>query len=503
MSIPQEVLLCALGPSAPGGSGGIYMHDLQTGTVLASFKQTAAGPHCTAVVPSAEGQGGVLLAAQPDKALMNAYSFQKDQVMQRIALPEKLSCLVIDRQGRFCAGGTSQGRLYIWEVASGILFASFEAHYRAVTVARFSDDGLALATASEDSGVAIWLISSLLDEENQNRLPAAWWMPTDHTLAVTDLQFGMGAFPSCRLFSVSLDMTCKVWDPSTKSLLTTFVFPAPLSLLAVERTERTLFVASAEGEIFQMNMFRQKRGAFAGTMQAVGGGGGSEAVRLGEEGEEKRHIKTEQPLKSLAISLTSSLLLAGTSDGQILLYDLASHQLLRSIGAHKGYSINALLTLLRPADLVGHSQLGFGSREEQVPVRPVAAFQRTRDQKARERHEVPMMLFALDEPEQPLPSISDQVLQHHAHFLTSFPASTDSSLPSLQTRVTDLEAEISRLRSQLGRAKGVNDAMWETVVRSVLTGPSANGGSGVNGDAPAGQVDGEQGSRKRQRTAAV
>ncbi|KZT59866.1 WD40 repeat-like protein [Calocera cornea HHB12733] len=503
MSLPQEILLCALGPSAPGGSGGIFLHDLQTGTQLASFKQTAASQHCTGVVPSSEGQGGVLLAAQPDKALCNVYSFQKDQVQQRIALPEKLSCLAIDPQARFCAGGTSQGRLYFWEVASGILFASFEAHYRAVTCCKFSDDGKALATASEDSGISVWLVSSLLDEENQQSLPAAWWMPTDHTLAVTDLKFGMGAFPACRLFSVSLDMTCKVWDLTTKTLITTFIFPAPLSLLALERTERTLFAASAEGEIFQMNLFRQKPGARAGTLQAIGGGGGGEAVRLAEDGEEKRRIKVDQPLRSLAISLTSALLLAGTSTGTINIYDLSSHQLLRAINTHRGYSINTLLTMLRPADLVGHAQAGFGSREEGVPGRTVAAFQRVRDGRARERHEVPMMLLALDDvgPEPPLPSITEQALQYHPSFLSTLPALASgdpTSLPSLQTRVSDLEAELSRLRSQLGRAKGVNDAMWETVVKTVLTGE----GGKVNGD---GAVNGEEegGRRKRQRTVAA
>jgi pre-rRNA-processing protein IPI3 len=39
---------------------------------------------------------------------------------------------------------------------------------------------------------------------------------------------------------------------------------------------------------------------------------------------------------------------------------------------------------------------------------------------------------------------------------------------SLQSRVTSLEAEVSQLREQLGKAKGVNDVMWETVVQKVI-----------------------------------
>ena len=35
-------------------------------------------------------------------------------------------------------------------------------------------------------------------------------------------------------------------------------------------------------------------------------------------------------------------------------------------------------------------------------------------------------------------------------------------------RVAELEAEIQDLREQLGKAKGINDVMWETVVQKVM-----------------------------------
>ena len=36
--------------------------------------------------------------------------------------------------------------------------------------------------------------------------------------------------------------------------------------------------------------------------------------------------------------------------------------------------------------------------------------------------------------------------------------------------MTTLESEITELREQLSRAKGVNDAIWENVVQKVLNG---------------------------------
>lgn len=95
--------------------------------------------------------------------------------------------------------------------------------------------------------------------------------------------------------------------------------------------------------------------------------------------------------------MTSSLLLVGTAAGLIHLYDIASHQLLRSISAHKGMSITFLATMLKPPDLVGHISLSLNvsssaDAKDVVPVRPVAPFQRMKDPRAREAHEVTMML---------------------------------------------------------------------------------------------------------------
>ena len=40
------------------------------------------------------------------------------------------------------------------------------------------------------------------------------------------------------------------------------------------------------------------------------------------------------------------------------------------------------------------------------------------------------------------------------------------STPRPDGRVTELEDEVARLRSQLARAKGINDVMWETFTQT-------------------------------------
>lgn len=93
----------------------------------------------------------------------------------------------------------------------------------------------------------------------------------------------------------------------------------------------------------------------------------------------------------------------------------------------------------------------------------------------------------------------DELLRDHASFVP--PSGAQPSGVSLQTRVSELESEVARLREQLGRAKGINDTMWETVVQRVVAESrektQEGGEMDVDGDSPAGVAG------KRQKGARV
>ncbi|KAI1796611.1 WD40 repeat-like protein [Ganoderma leucocontextum] len=510
----NESVLCATAPSASGsgsGPGTISLHDIQTGTSLASWKQSSASTHCTAVVQSRDGLGGFTLAAQQDKSVLNVYNFQKDQLALKIVLPEKLSAIAVDPRGKYSAGSTAQGRVFLWETASGIMYNSWDAHYRQINVLRFTQDGAALVAGSEDSGVTVWSIPRLLDDSLQNELPTPYCNFTDHTLPVTDIVCGVGSFPSCRILTASVDHTVKLWDPASKSLLTTFYFPQPISCIAWDVSERLFFAASADGSIHQVNLFRQREDKFSrAAMEAVGGAGVSDVIRINDAdpaAARKRLIVVGEAVTTLAISLTSSMLLAGTSTGLIHIYDIASHQLLRTVSSHKGTQITHLTTMLRPPDLIGHISLsltvgGGGEAKESIPVRPVAPFQRIQDGKAREAHEVSLLLPQVETNTTSFFGYSrEDLIKDHAYFVKPSGAGPEANGVSLQTRVTELESEVTRLKEQLGKAKGINDVMWETVVqRLVADGKEKNPDNGV----PMVEDEVEQGEggrrRKRNRT---
>lgn len=344
---------------------------------------------------------------------------------------------------------------------------------------KFTADGVMLISGSEDSGVSVWSISKLVDHELQNELPLPQFTLSDHTLPVTDVFCGVGPFPKCRVLTSSLDHTVKLWDLATQSLMTTFHFPRPVCCVVWDVSERMFFAGSPDGSVHQVNLFRERDHKYGGkVIEAIGGAGTADLVRVDdpESVAKTRLITVDQPVTALSISITASLLLVGTATGLIHIYDIASHQLLRSISAHKGMSVTLLATMLKPPDLVGHISLSLNvassaEAKDVIPVKPVAPFQRMRDPKAREAHEVTMMLPVQDKTpynngvEYDYPDTEFQ--NDYAFFVR--PAEQENSGLSSSARVAELEEEAQQLREQLSRAKGVNDAMWETVVQKLLS----------------------------------
>ncbi|KAG8987017.1 Pre-rRNA-processing protein ipi3 [Tulasnella sp. JGI-2019a] len=487
----REVFCCSTAPSSAAlGTGSITLHDIQTGTQLACFKQTSSAPHCIGVVQGGAGLGGLILSVQSDKPILNIYSFQKEQLHMRIVLPEKLSCMASDIFGRYFAGGTSTGRIYLWEIASGILFNSFEAHYRQTNVLRFTTDGAALISGSEDSGVSVWAMSHLLDNDKHHEMPTPYCSLPDHTLPITDIACGVGPFPSCRVLTSSLDNSCKLWDTSTKTLLSTFLFPRPISIVVLDPAERMLFAASSDGFIHQVNLLTERKdhmGRNTSVMEAVSGLSPSDVTRMddNEQGSNlKRLITVGQEILSMTLSMTGSILLIGTVTGHVHLYDVASHQLLKTVNTHQSFRATHLSTFIKPLDLVGHITLGSTSHLDAMPVRPITSFHRIRDAAARTAHGVPIMLPISNDNVsiQPgkLPPY-DLEADHRYFFAQS--SSAGASGQSLQIRVVELEAEVENLRRNLSKAKGLNDSMWESVVNTVLksdAAPLVNGNSAAH-----------------------
>ena len=87
------------------------------------------------------------------------------------------------------------------------------------------------------------------------------------------------------------------------------------------------------------------------------------------------------------------------------------------------------------------------------------------------------------------------MLRDHAFFVgANAEGGQQPAGASAQARVAELEGEVAQLREQLGKAKGMNDAMWEAVVKQIVD--EKKGGTAANGR---GEEDAEEGGRRKKR----
>ncbi|GAA5902981.1 hypothetical protein JCM5296_004509 [Sporobolomyces johnsonii] len=423
MAAPPLVELVLSSTFAASPLPTISLHNPQTGALVFSFKAPLAPSTTTstssaasatprdqdgadqartktmALVEGANGVGGVLLGlgGKDGRAALNVWNFTKEATQQRLIPPVRLSTIAASPDGVYLAGGTNDGRVFLWELSTGHLLITLDAHYRAISALAFTQDSAALVTASDDAGVSVWSIGLLLNASPLTP-PAPFATLSDHTLGITSLCVGLGSFPHCRVLTGSLDGTVKVWDLSTTppALLSTFEFPHPVHHLAWDPLERFFFAAGPSpsrapapvpsssspavapagsgGRVTRVNLYRRGKDEFgihgvetvggggrAGEVERIGGGGEGGAAAIGEQPGEVYELN--EPISSLSLSPHSPLLLVGThSTSSIHVLALPSLLPVRVLAPPPSSTppgpITFLATLLRPAELGAGSGSG-------------------------------------------------------------------------------------------------------------------------------------------------
>ncbi|CAI4749487.1 CHS_3a_G0045160.mRNA.1.CDS.1 [Saccharomyces cerevisiae] len=338
-----------------------------------------------------------LFIAQAQKALINVYnlsgSFKRESVEQRLPLPEILKCLeVVENNGvqydriqgvnhnlpdfnlpYLLLGSTESGKLYIWELNSGILLnVKPMAHYQSITKIKSILNGKYIITSGNDSRVIIWQTVDLVSASNDDPKPLC--ILHDHTLPVTDFQVSssQGKFLSCtdtKLFTVSQDATIRCYDLSligskkkqkanendvsigkTPVLLATFTTPYSIKSIVLDPADRACYIGTAEG-CFSLNLFYKLKGnAIVNLLQSAGvntvqkgrvfslvqrnsltGGENEDLDALYAMGQLVCENVLNSNVSCLQISMDGTLLLIGDTEGKVSIAEIYSKQIIRTI----------------------------------------------------------------------------------------------------------------------------------------------------------------------------
>lgn len=216
-----------------------------TGTKLGSFRGPPAAPSSLALIRD-EG----FAVVEMGKPFIHFWQYgTPNQTSRRILCSGKPGPMCISPDGNFLAVATEE-KISIWQAATGrIVTVINSAHYRPVTALKFNDDGTYLISGAQDGMVLAWQFLVLVAGVSSS--PCHTW--SDHTLAVTGIHVGAGG-RKASIFTVGQDRSLKIYSLISGGLLLSVGFPLPLTSVAADAAETSVFVGAVDGSVYQLKL---------------------------------------------------------------------------------------------------------------------------------------------------------------------------------------------------------------------------------------------------------
>ncbi|KAG5276491.1 hypothetical protein AALO_G00132670 [Alosa alosa] len=326
MSAPMEVVVSA---DSSGQLWNCAVFDLHSGTNLLSYRGGNSSSRSLTVL-----NGEYILGAQLGKNFINVWEVQrKDQLQQKIVCPGIVTCLTASPDGLYVLAGIADA-IYLWEVSTGNLLAILNRHYQDLTCLRFTDDSSHFISGAKDNLALIWSLVSVV-QLDPSHTPEPRHVLSRHSLPITDIHCGlMGA--QARVATASLDQTVKLWEVSSGEMLLSVLFDVSIMSVTLDPCEYFLFCGGSDGTIYQVSLCSPSL---------------SRDKTFQSDSEGNQVFKGHRNLVTcLSVSMDGTLLLSGSHDETVRLWDVQSKQSIRTIN-HKGPVTNACIHPAAPAHM--------------------------------------------------------------------------------------------------------------------------------------------------------
>ncbi|GFY38264.1 WD repeat-containing protein 18 [Trichonephila inaurata madagascariensis] len=206
-SIPEVIIT---------SSNNCAAHDSKNGNLLASY------PKCREISPKTLcliGEDYLIGAVQkrPVIKVWMVTNLRKEEIGNFVC-PGIVSALTVSSCGTYCVAGIKES-IYVWQISTGELLNVIERHYQDVTCLKFTGDDSRVLSGGKDGHVIVWILAQMIDVNKRNEpvKPLAVW--NHHSAEVTDIYIGP---LSSRAVTVSVDMSCKVYELDSLMLLGEF-----------------------------------------------------------------------------------------------------------------------------------------------------------------------------------------------------------------------------------------------------------------------------------------
>ncbi|XP_063989064.1 WD repeat-containing protein 18 [Diachasmimorpha longicaudata] len=411
MKETREVLLTS---DTSGESWSAAMWDPLTGSMLSQFRN--ASPLASNAMQLLNVS--YLLAADATKPRIHIWPVNSQVPLSnlRLTTPGKVSAMSCTSCGTYIAASVDE-KVFIWQTSTGRLLRTLARHYQTVTCLKFSLDSSHLASGGQDGLVFVYSVARVINNYKEANPLHGF---SDHTLAVKGIYFG--AFGArCRVVTVSLDRTARIYDANSGVQLLTLVFDVPLTSVCLDKRECNMFVGCTNGHIRQFDLRNPPRG--------------QEHHVPGDKEEKGNTFKGHtNGITNLSVSIDCVTLVSGGADGTVNIWNIPSRQIIRSI-QHKGGITNVLL-------VPHHSNFDVNLLNPKVLVKPL---QRIDNEGAND------ILAIVKHGE-------DDLLNPQEFFEESGEGHGNG----------EMEKKLSESRAEIERLRKINSEMYKYAVRGVL-----------------------------------
>ncbi|XP_050436219.1 WD repeat-containing protein 18 [Adelges cooleyi] len=318
------------------GTTGASVWDTANGTMLKTYRHTSSlGQNSLSLL------GTDYLLAADKGPLIHTWPINSQERTHQVRMlcSGKINALAASPDGLYIAVAIAE-KLQVWLACSGKLLTTVSRHFQPITIVKWSPDGSYLVTGGEDGLVCVWSLGKLVSTSqtlmpqvfrsgDQTDQSAPKFTFSDHSVRITGIYIGNTT--RCeRMFTSSVDKTCKIYDLSTGVMLLSVAFDAVLSSLTVDSVETAVYVGTTLGPIRSFDLTSPPR---------------TRECYLSDKESAVKFIGHSKAVTSLCVSVFGDLLVSSSTDSTVRTWHIASRQCLRTIQL-KGPVVNMFLTLI-------------------------------------------------------------------------------------------------------------------------------------------------------------
>ncbi|KAK9876054.1 hypothetical protein WA026_011164 [Henosepilachna vigintioctopunctata] len=240
----------------------------------------------------------------------------------RLILPDIASCLAVCPNSCYLASGIKTD-LYIWQLSSGKLLTIQKKNYQPITVIKFSSCGNYILVGGQDGLLNVYKLVDLISLDKSFLAQSIvgqtepMYMKHHHNHPITSIHVGNFGMNS-RFATSSIDQTVKIYELLSGELLLNLYFDNPVHSVVFDSACWKLFVGCSNGILKMFSL--------------TGPQTNSNYNAMSEENGQKEFFKGhEKSVKCLCLNISENILSSGADDGFIIIWEIASRQVLKKI----------------------------------------------------------------------------------------------------------------------------------------------------------------------------